>query len=150
MMPFTRSGQSIRAIASRHSRAVAALPRGARIGRLLPFAPDPQDAGMLQIDAALAVQAVEAFHHVVRLAGALTRPAPETMRAPSRRAVSAAMVQNQASSALRKASVRLRGGGRGRRGGGGWSRAVVIGGIFLSPDVNISGTYPRDRWRTQA
>src|SRR5688572_25935282 len=32
-------------------------------------------------------------------------PAPETMRPPSRRAISAAMVQNQASSALAKGSA---------------------------------------------
>ena len=41
-----------------------------RIRRPLPLAPEAQNARMLQVNAALAVQTVEAAHHIVRLTGA--------------------------------------------------------------------------------
>ena len=49
---------------------VALLPRVARVGHLLPLPPDPHDADVLQLDPALAIEAVEALHHVIWLAGA--------------------------------------------------------------------------------
>jgi hypothetical protein len=61
-----------------------------------------------ELDPALAVEAVEALHHVVRLAGALHRALAGGEAAPSRRATSADMVQNQASSAEAKGSARAR------------------------------------------
>src|SRR5690348_11794457 len=48
---------------------VAALAREGGIGRNLPLAPDAHDASMNQVDATLAVQTIETFHHIVRLAG---------------------------------------------------------------------------------
>jgi hypothetical protein len=54
---------------------------------------------MHKVDPTTTIQSIQAFHHIVRL----TWPAH---RAPSRRAISAAMVQNQASSAFLNGSVR--------------------------------------------
>ena len=70
-MPFTRSGHSSRSSASRHNlqsqRSSAAT---AGFGAALALAPDPQDPGMHEVDAAAAVQRIEALHHVVGFARA--------------------------------------------------------------------------------
>jgi hypothetical protein len=85
---------------------VATLAGVGRVGRGLTFAPDPQDPGVHEVDPPPPVQRVKAFDHIVWLAWPRNPALVGGVPAPSRRAISAAMVQNQASSALRKGSVR--------------------------------------------